>query len=242
MSTSYTLTAWAFEAIPYLRQQVNYQKEVFCLRILRWLMAKIDKNEKFLGLFNPPKEAVDVTTEATAEKNNIIVDNLSTTSKEEEKVKPHIDVIFYYLRKKAKLQTLEQYRYTTDNSLYKVYINNAYDRYCQQQPKVSRNEECLINIIKGFSIPTVLPWPLVDELYIPINCGDEFHWVLAVITLKDRDCSPFVAAYAEHLSDGLQVPNDELHARLLRKRYIALLWKYGEAKAQKSYTSDIKDP
>ncbi|PHT86506.1 hypothetical protein T459_08612 [Capsicum annuum] len=59
-------------------------------------------------------------------------------------------------------------------------------KYYQQQPEVSRNEECLINIIKGFSIPAGLPWHLVDEVYIPINCGDEFHWVLAVIVLKER--------------------------------------------------------
>ncbi|PHU17564.1 hypothetical protein BC332_13259 [Capsicum chinense] len=45
--------AWAFEAIPYLRQQVNYQEGVSCLRILRWLSAKTDKNAKFLDLFNP---------------------------------------------------------------------------------------------------------------------------------------------------------------------------------------------
>ena len=74
----------------------------------------------------------------------------------------------------------------TDNCLFKVYINNAYDRYCQQQPEVFRNEECLINIIKGFSIPTSLPWHLVNEVYIPINYGDEFYWVLAVVVLKER--------------------------------------------------------
>ncbi|PHU18100.1 hypothetical protein BC332_13795 [Capsicum chinense] len=100
--------------------------------------------------------------------------------------KRHINVIFYYPQKKAKLQTPEQYRYTKDNFLYKVYINNAYDMYCQQQLKVSRNEECLINIIKGFSIPADLPWHLIDEVYIPINCGDEFHWMLTVIVLKER--------------------------------------------------------
>ncbi|PHT82329.1 hypothetical protein T459_15344 [Capsicum annuum] len=58
--------------------------------------------------------------------------------------------------------------------------------YCQQKPEVSRNEECLINIIKGFSIPAGLPWNLVDEVYIPINCADEFHWVLAVVILRER--------------------------------------------------------
>ncbi|KAF3685526.1 putative glycerol-3-phosphate 2-O-acyltransferase 6-like [Capsicum annuum] len=48
--------AWEFEAIPYLRQQVNYQEGVFCPRILRWLSAKTHKNTKFLNLFNPPKD------------------------------------------------------------------------------------------------------------------------------------------------------------------------------------------
>ncbi|KAM3203291.1 hypothetical protein P3L10_030917 [Capsicum annuum] len=61
-------------------------------------------------------------------------------------------------------------------------------------------------------------------------------------TIGSLDCDPFIAAYVEYLSDGLQVPNDGLDAGLLYKRYAALLWKYGEVKAQKSYTRDIKDP
>ncbi|PHT32233.1 hypothetical protein CQW23_28570 [Capsicum baccatum] len=174
------------------------------------------------------------------------------------------------------------------------------------KPKVFQNEECLINIINGFSISASLPWHLIDKVYISINCGDEFHWVLVVIILKERcirvydsmlqrrrfgplseiqklakilptyldmngvldqkvrtnwstikayrdkmanlfdvqyiegtsqqtigslNCGPFVVAYTEYLTDGLQVPNDRLHAGLLHKRYVALLWKYGEAKA-----------
>ncbi|PHT83713.1 hypothetical protein T459_12156 [Capsicum annuum] len=55
-----------------------------------------------------------------------------------------------------------------------------------EPPEVFRNEEYLINIIKGFSISTGLPWHLVDEVYIPINYGDEFHWVLAIVVLKER--------------------------------------------------------
>ncbi|PHT81177.1 hypothetical protein T459_14192 [Capsicum annuum] len=293
--------AWAFEAIPYLRQQVNYQEKVFCPRILRWLSAKIDKNEKFLDLFNPLKEAcarateeqhelkkVDVT--ATAEDHNITVDNLSTDSKDEENMEP------------VNLGERKNY---------------LFGGYCQQQSEVFRNKECLINIIKGFSISAGLHWHLVDEVYIPINYGDEFHWMLTVIVLKERrirvydsmsrrrrfgpsseiqklakilptylnmsgfldqkvctdwstietyrdrmtnpfnvqyidgiaqktigslDCGPFVAAYAEYLSDGLQVPNDGLDAVLLRKIYATLSWKYGEAKAQKPYAIDVKDP
>ncbi|PHU08583.1 hypothetical protein BC332_20443 [Capsicum chinense] len=55
-----------------------------------------------------------------------------------------------------------------------------------RQTKVSQNEERLINIIKGLRIPAGLPWHLIDEVYIPINCGDEFHWVLAVVVLKEK--------------------------------------------------------
>ncbi|KAF3622218.1 hypothetical protein FXO37_32431 [Capsicum annuum] len=50
--------AWAFEVIPYLSQQVNYQEEVFCPRILRWLSVKTDKNAKFIDLFNPSKDSI----------------------------------------------------------------------------------------------------------------------------------------------------------------------------------------
>ncbi|PHT51100.1 hypothetical protein CQW23_10847 [Capsicum baccatum] len=189
---------------------------------------------------------VDVTT--TVEEHNMTVDNPSTASKDEEKVEP----ISLGERKnypfegfnisdeapKKLIQLINDYSEWIVDGLLKHHTG----RYCKQHPEVFRNEECLINIIKGFSIPAGLPWHLVDEVYIPINCGDEFHWVLAVVVLKERNCGPFVAAYADYLSDGLQVPNDRLDAELLRKRYAALLWKYGEAKAQKPYATDVKDP
>ncbi|PHT98948.1 hypothetical protein BC332_32096 [Capsicum chinense] len=350
-----------FKAIPYLKQQVNYQEEVSCPRILRWLSAKTNKNAKFLDLFNPPKEAVDVT--ATAEKHNMTVDNPSTASKDEEKVEPvNLGERKNYLFKgfnisnqasKKLIQLINDYlEWIVDGLLkhyagrkqnderYKVnesslgfdmfdfvvahpkmknwfYLMSQPQTCWNGEPEVSQNEACLIHIIKGFSIPAGLPWHLVDDLYIPINCGDEFHWVLTVIILKEKcirvydlmsrkrhsessseiqklakilptyldmsgfldqkvrtdwsmieayrdkmanpfdvqyvdgiaqqtigslDCGPFVAVYAEYLSDVLQVPNDGLDAGLLRKRYAALLWKYGEAKAQKSYAIDVKDP
>ncbi|PHU14712.1 hypothetical protein BC332_15917 [Capsicum chinense] len=162
INLSEDIEVWAFQAISYLRQQVNYQEEVSFPRILRWLSVKTDKNAKFLDLFNPPKEAVNVT--ATTEEHNMTVDNPSTASKDEEKVEPLIN----------------DYSEWIVNGLLKHHVG--------------------------------------------------------------RDCSPFVATYAEYLSDGLQVPNDGLDAGLLRKRYVALLWKYGEAKAQKPYATDVKDP
>ncbi|KAF3681088.1 hypothetical protein FXO38_01921 [Capsicum annuum] len=74
---------------------------------------------------------VDVT--ATVEEHNVIVDNPSTYSKDEEKVEP--------------------VKWIADGLL-----KHHVGRYCQQQQKVSRNEKWLINIIKGFSILAGLPW------------------------------------------------------------------------------------
>ncbi|PHT76172.1 hypothetical protein T459_19694 [Capsicum annuum] len=65
---------------------------------------------------------------------------------------------------------------------------------------------------------------------------------IAQQTIGILNCGVFVAAYAEYLSDGLQIPNDGLDVGLLCKRYVSRLWKYGEAKSQKSYASDINDP
>ncbi|PHU22131.1 hypothetical protein BC332_07238 [Capsicum chinense] len=157
-------------------------------------------------------------------------------------------------------------------------------------PEFFRNEEFLINIIKGFSILAGLPWHLVDEVYIPINCGDEFHWVLAVVILKERrirvydsmsrrrcfgplfeiqklakilptylNMSGFldqkvrtdwsmIQAYRDKMANPFDVQyvdgiaQQTIGSLLRRKRYAALLWKYGEAKTQKPYATDVKDP
>ncbi|PHU27320.1 hypothetical protein BC332_05652 [Capsicum chinense] len=233
-----------------------------------------------------PRRAVDVT--ATAEEHNITFDNPSTASKDEEKVEPvslverkNYPFEWFNISDEAPKKLIQLINDYSEWIAHRLLKHHA-GRYCQQQPEVSRNEECLINIIKGFSIPAGLPWHLVDEVYIPINCGDEFHWVLVVVVLKERcirvydsilrrrrfgpsseiqklikvlptyldmsvfldqkELQSFVAVYAEYLSDELQVPNDGLDVGLLCKRYAALLWKYGEAKAQKPYATDVKDP
>uniref|UniRef100_M1DVX4 Ulp1 protease family, C-terminal catalytic domain containing protein n=1 Tax=Solanum tuberosum TaxID=4113 RepID=M1DVX4_SOLTU len=41
----------------------------------------------------------------------------------------HIDVVFYYLRKKSKFCSMDQYRYTTAHCLFISHVKNCYDRY-----------------------------------------------------------------------------------------------------------------
>ncbi|PHT94514.1 hypothetical protein T459_02396, partial [Capsicum annuum] len=56
------------------------------------------------------------------------------------------------------------------------------------------------------------------------------------------DCGVFMAAYAEFLSDQMQIPSSNLDAEYLRNRYASLLWNYGFKKAKKIYSSDHDDP
>ncbi|KAG5619966.1 hypothetical protein H5410_005184, partial [Solanum commersonii] len=100
----------------------------------------------------------------------------------------HINIIFYYLRKKSKLRSMNQYRYTTTNCLFISHIKNTYERYylandddlistqehIDHASVVSVYERSITNIIKGFEISAALPWHLVDDVYIPINCGGQF--------------------------------------------------------------------
>ncbi|PHT65611.1 hypothetical protein T459_30036 [Capsicum annuum] len=203
----------------------------------------------------------DDTVEATAEEHNITVDNPSTTFKEEEKVK---------------LDSLGEHN---NYSFEGFNISDEAPKKLTQL--INDYSEWIVNgLLKHHAdSPAGLPWHLINEVYISINCGDEFHWVMSVVILKERrirvydsmsrrghfehrlrykrwpkyllltlirvvfwtkrNYGLFIAAYAEYLNDGLQVPNDGLDAGLLHKRYASLLWKYKEAKAQKSYASDI---
>ncbi|KAF3662464.1 hypothetical protein FXO38_11165 [Capsicum annuum] len=213
---------WAFEAISYLRQQVNYQEEISCPRIVIWLSVKTDKNAKFLDLFNPPKKVVvdiikmklfratAITRKIILEGGLIVVDDSSgsgaavgandapltvfeTTNHYDYDHTGYTDFATSSKCSAYKCQdckvdvtveaTAEEHNITVDNP---STASKKEKKYCRQQPEVFRNEECLINIIKGFSIPPGLPWHLVDEVYIPINYGDEFHWVLAFVVLKER--------------------------------------------------------
>ncbi|XP_047250041.1 uncharacterized protein LOC124885840 [Capsicum annuum] len=112
----------------------------------------------------------------------------------------HLGVIFYHLRKKSKLQQCDNYKYTTTSYFVKTYIEKTYNRYYPvvqtdqistqedyaESYNVAKNEDAITNTINGFCIPAGLPWHMVDEVYVFVNCDKEFHWILDVIVLKER--------------------------------------------------------
>ncbi|PHT63918.1 hypothetical protein T459_32216 [Capsicum annuum] len=51
--------------------------------------------------------------------------------------------------------------------------------------KVTSVERSICEIMQGLCISAGIPWHLIDEVYVPINCKGSFHWVLIVIVLKE---------------------------------------------------------
>ncbi|PHU11254.1 hypothetical protein BC332_18184 [Capsicum chinense] len=230
-------------------------------------------------------------------------------------------------------------KYTTTSCFFKTYVEKTHTRYYPAESAVdlstqqdyaesimvAKNEDAIANIIQEFCMPGELPWYMVNEVYVPINCGKEFHWVLAVIFLTERlirvydslsskkkkeppieiqklavmlptyvsnngfydktertdrpsleaykgkitqqtglvneipfdvdyvqnilqqasnslDCGVFVCAYAEILSEELQVHSCGFDSACQRARYAFLLWHYGVEKANEGYTIDNGDP
>lgn len=103
-------------------------------------------------------------------------------------------------RKKSKIMFSDRYRYTATMCIFSKWISATHARYYNAKDDNeidtqefielifanSKNERSITNIIKGYRIPAGTPWYLVDEVYVPMNCDDDFHWVLAVIVLRER--------------------------------------------------------
>ncbi|PHT58976.1 hypothetical protein CQW23_01339 [Capsicum baccatum] len=98
------------------------------------------------------------------------------------------------------LLKIHSVKYTTISCFFKTYVEKMHTHYYpaelaveqstqQDYTKsivVAKNEDAIANIIHGFCMPAGLPWYMVDEVYVPINCSKKFHWTLAVIVLKER--------------------------------------------------------
>ncbi|KAF3643690.1 putative protein EIN4-like [Capsicum annuum] len=153
---------------------------------------------------------VDVTVETTAEEHNITADNPSTASKEEEKVEPVLAVIVLKER------------------LIQVYDSISRRRRSRPSSKIQKLAKILPTylVMSGFLDQKFrTDWSTIEAYRDKMANPFDVQYIEGISqqTIGSLNCGPFVAAYAEYLSNGLQVPNDGLDAGLLRKRYAAHL-------------------
>ncbi|PHT86399.1 hypothetical protein T459_08505 [Capsicum annuum] len=195
---------------------------------------------------------MDVT--ATTKEHNMTVDNPSTASKDEEKVEPvslgerkNYPFKGFNISNEAPkklIQLINDYLEWIADGLLKHHAGRRRSGPSSEMQKLAKILPTYLDMSGFLDQKFRTDWSMIEAYRDKIANPFDVQYVdgSAQQTIGSLDCGPFFAAYAEYLSDGLQVPNDGLYAESLCKRYAAILWKYGEVKAQKPYATDVKDP
>ncbi|KAH0709913.1 hypothetical protein KY284_011340 [Solanum tuberosum] len=232
----------------------------------------------------------------------------------------HVDVILYYIRKRAKYSDTNAFSFITVDCNISNLITNVWDAYYNFESNINKEstEESIIEYINGYKMHVARPWHTVDNILIPVNIKEIFHWILIVVSINDRsiqiydslrggalhdssveneikkyaqlvpmylsksdfygkkdidisshpkykshsecdsfemiyvndipqqdagslNCGLYVAAYADHISNGNGVPNS-FDSEFTRIQYASLLWNYEVQKIQADTTSDSEAP
>ncbi|PHU28121.1 hypothetical protein BC332_00214 [Capsicum chinense] len=176
---------------------------------------------------------VDVT--ATIKEHNMTVDNPSTASKYEKKVEPLINDYSEWIADGMlkRYAGSDEFHWVLAIAVLKERCIRVYDsmsrrRHFGPSSEIQKLAKILPTYLdmSGFLDQKVLTdWSTIEAYRDKMANPFDVKYVeeISQQTIGSLDCGPFVAAYSEYLSDGLQVPNDGLDAGLLRKIYAALL-------------------
>ncbi|XP_070011159.1 uncharacterized protein [Nicotiana sylvestris] len=128
------------------------------------------------------------------------------------------------------------------------FLAKHYQKYADtdSNANVAKEEDVVYEYIRGYRLLANVLWHTIDNVLIPVNLKKKLHWVLAVVSFKDRcikvDCGVHDAVYVEFLSTVGLVPQTKFDANLLRQRYGVLLWDYTMRKIDVDVVSESEAP
>ncbi|XP_070013615.1 uncharacterized protein [Nicotiana sylvestris] len=146
----------------------------------------------------------------------------------------HIDVIFYYLRKKGKYNQTSNFKYTTVDCIFKTRIAKIFNRYADtdSNANVAKEEDVVCEYIRYYRLLANVPWHTVDNVLIPVNLKDKLHWVL-VLSHSRRDVSKlafteivkaYIGLLTQHtLTSHIMIPLKFSHIRSASTE----IWEHG---------------
>uniref|UniRef100_A0A3Q7FM12 Ubiquitin-like protease family profile domain-containing protein n=1 Tax=Solanum lycopersicum TaxID=4081 RepID=A0A3Q7FM12_SOLLC len=107
----------------------------------------------------------------------------------------HIDVIFYYLRKKGKYETNSNVRFTTTDCVFKTKITNSFFKLCDAHEdkknfKVLDSDD-ITRYISGRRLLASTSWDKVDFVLIPLNIKENCHWIFVVFDIGQRSLEAY---------------------------------------------------
>ncbi|KAF4391471.1 hypothetical protein G4B88_005542 [Cannabis sativa] len=108
--------------------------------------------------------------------------------KRDRKKGAHIDIIFYYLRKKIMYSAEPKIKVTTTDCLFCSSITTLYEKFVEKNNDISvlSLSHNVAQYIQGGKILCATPWHLVDHVVMPINVKLQDHWICGRLNIVDR--------------------------------------------------------
>ncbi|XP_070025275.1 uncharacterized protein [Nicotiana sylvestris] len=100
----------------------------------------------------------------------------------------HLNIIFYYLRKKAKYGINMPIKVTTTDTLFNNIIQRVFTEFVKggkQDHLIDRSDD-IMEYMKGFRMHCNTPWHQVDHVIFPINLAEIWHWILGCVSFHKR--------------------------------------------------------
>ncbi|OIT32908.1 hypothetical protein A4A49_58390 [Nicotiana attenuata] len=100
----------------------------------------------------------------------------------------HLNIIFYYLRKKAKHGINMPIKVTTTDTLFNNIIQRVFKEFVKggkQDHLIDRSDD-IMQYMKGFRMHCNTPWHQVDHVLFPINLAEIWHWILGCVSFHKR--------------------------------------------------------
>ncbi|XP_019256973.1 PREDICTED: uncharacterized protein LOC109235352 [Nicotiana attenuata] len=100
----------------------------------------------------------------------------------------HLNIIFYYLRKKAKYGINMPIKVTTTDTLFNNIIQRVFTEFVKggkQDHLIDRSDD-IMEYMKGLRMYCNTPWHQVDHVLFPINLAENWHWILGCVSFHKR--------------------------------------------------------
>ncbi|XP_062118337.1 uncharacterized protein LOC133831951 [Humulus lupulus] len=100
----------------------------------------------------------------------------------------HVDVVFYYLRKKGMYHDSTVLKFTTTDTTFQKRIEAIYDSFLKKNRDhgVMNRNHVVAEVMMGFGLSCNKSWLQVDHVLFPSLVKNEKHWLLAILSFKDR--------------------------------------------------------
>ncbi|XP_070022080.1 uncharacterized protein [Nicotiana sylvestris] len=145
----------------------------------------------------------------------------------------HIDVIMYYLRKRGKYgPNPNNTRFTTTDCLFKSKIVQIYDKFISSPPEkkysVIKPDDDVAEYIIGYRLLANVAWDEVDYVIMPVNIVENFHWLLIVFDIVDKQLYVYDSMVSSHNHDVVESCVDKFS--IIISLYFSCTGFYGKRK------------